>query len=246
MAGLPSSKVNILNLLNYKDEDVGGPVIEAEIFKKMTKVFNEAQKAVCKVKSNVDQGTGAFYDIVDHNDGHRFLFMTCNHVLPTNSFDEASQATLEFEEIENMKSIKLDTKHIQYIWTRKLFDATIIEISEELAKLFQSYGAIFLKVGPVTAKTGFAMLQYPCGKFGIAHGEIDTVSGCDVFYQIGTAPGSSGSPLLDWNCIALAMHRSGEEGSTGKKPELWRKAMALNATIEAYLKEKANDPFECV
>ena len=84
--------------------------------------------------------------------------MTCNHDLPANSFDEVSQAIIEFGEIENMKSIKLDTKHIKHIWTSKLFDATIIEISEELAKLFKSYGAIFLKVGPVTAKTGLAML----------------------------------------------------------------------------------------
>ena len=240
MAGLPSPNVNIL-------DEVGSSVIDVEIFKKMNEVFNKARMAVCKVKpAHGDQGTGAFYELVHHNNGHRYLFMTCNHVLPTNLLDEVSQARLEFDEIEKMKSIKLDRKHIQHIWTSKLFDATIIEISEELANLYKSNGAIFLKVGQVTAKTSFVMLQYPKGKFGIAHGEIDTVSGRVLFYQIGTAPGSSGSPLLDWNCVALAMHTGGEKGSTGDKPELWRKAMALNATIDTYLNERANNPLECV
>ena len=32
--------------------------------------------------------------------------------------------------------------------------------------------SVFLKGDPITAKTGFAMLQYPKGRFGIAHGDI--------------------------------------------------------------------------
>ena len=96
--------------------------------------------ALCKVKpAHDEQGTGTFYEVVDYNDGHWF---PCNHVLPKNSFDEVSQAILEFDEIENMKSIKLKRKHIKHIWTSKLYDATIIEISEQLANLFKSNGAI--------------------------------------------------------------------------------------------------------
>lgn len=140
-----------------------------------------------------------------------------------------------------MKSIKLERKHLKYIWTSKWFDATIVEISDELANLFKSYGAIFLRVGQVTSKVEFAMLQYPKGKFGISNGEVDTVSGRNVFYQIGTAPGSSGSPILDWNCVALALHRVGEVGSSSENPKLWRKVIALNAIIEAYLNDKTNE-----
>lgn len=246
MARTSSSNDVVLSASDFNNETVGGPVIHVEIFKKMKKVFKVARLAVCKVKpAHEDQGTGAFYEREDLNNKLRFLFMTCNHVLPTNSLEEVSQAILEFEEIEKMKYIKFDRKQIKYVWTSKLFDATIIEMNEDLANLYKSYGAKFLKVGKVTPKTGFALLQYPEGQFGISHGEIDHINGYDVFYQSGTAPGSSGSPLLDWNCVALAMHKGGKTGSTADNPVVWRKASALMAIIDAYMNEQANDFFEC-
>lgn len=238
MAISKSDSINFPEFIN----EVGSTAIGVQTFKKMKTLFKIARMAVCKVRAaHGSQGTGAFYEATDHRDWIRFLFITCNHVLPASSFDEISKAILEFEEIEQMKRITLDIKHIKYTWTSASFDATIVEISEELANLYKSFGAKFLKIGKIAAKTEFAMLQYPNGRFSIAHGEIDTISasGRDAFYQIGTAPGSSGSPLLDWNCVALAMHRAGNAGSTGEKPDIWRKAIASSAIIEVYFNEKS-------
>lgn len=60
-----------------------------------------------------------------------------------------------------------------------------------------------------------------------------------MFYRIGTAPGSSSSPLLTWNCVALAMHNAGAEGATGSS-NLIRKACVLSAVVKAYLEDNPN------
>lgn len=60
--------------------------------------------AVCKIKAaHGGQGTGAFYEATDLRNRIRFLFMTCNHVLPASSFDEISQAILEFEQMKHIE-----------------------------------------------------------------------------------------------------------------------------------------------
>ena len=84
------------------------------------------------------------------------------------------------------------------------------------------------------------MLQYFQGKLQIAQGDIGSVQGhnVQVFYQIGTAKGSSGSPLLDLDCNALAMHNGGNPGSTVDNPEIWCRASVLCAVVEAYLLER--------
>ena len=243
MAEKHSSKTDILN---FSDEKAGGSVIDAETMRKLLVVFNSARKSVCKVKPvHKNQGTGAFYKVVDLNDIDRFIFMTCNHVLPTNSINEISQAILEFEDIQQLRSFSFNKTDVKYNWTTKIYDATIIEISIGVANLYKHYGVKFLKVGQHTAGNEVAILQYPKGRFGIAHGIINHINGNDVFYQIGTAPGSSGSPLLNWNCKALAMHKAVVIGATEEKSELWRKASSLTAIVAAYLKDQTNDRLQC-
>ena len=166
--------------------------------------------------------------------------MTCNHVLPTNSLNEITQTIFEFEDIEQMKHLSLSQENVKNIWTSLLLDATIIEISTQLSTLFSSYGAIFLKVGKVFPQVEVAVLQYPGGKFSIAYGDVDRIIENDVYYQIGTAAGSSGSPLLDWDCVALAMHKQGDTGSACHNPKVRRKGSVIRAVVEAYLHERQN------
>lgn len=233
-------------VLCFSEEKIGNRVSEAETMRKLRAVFEIARKSVCIVKpADNNQGTGSFIEVLMYNEKSRFLFITCNHVLPTNSMNEIAQVILHFEDIEQMNSYTLDKhkNHVRAIWTSKLYDATVVEISIELANVFKSYGVKFLNVGKIITRVEVAILQYPKGKFGIAHGEIDHTFGHDVFYQIGTAPGSSGSPLLDWNCRVLAMHKAGEIGSNEGKPDLWRKASSISAIIYAYLKDQATEVF---
>ena len=129
-----------------------------ELRRNLQAVFDSARKSVCKVKPvHNDQVTGAVYEVVDRNDVDCFLFMTCNHVLPTNSLNEISQAILEFEDIlQSLNIFSLIKKDVKYIWTSKLYDVTIVEISSEVTRLFKSAGVIFLKVGRITSNAEVA------------------------------------------------------------------------------------------
>ena len=88
------------------------------------------------------------------------------------------------------------------------------------------------------------MLQYPEGKYKFAYGDLEQVTETEANYRIGTAPGSSGSPVLNWKAEALAMHKLGEVGDTqnasslADRPELSRTATLLSAVVDAYLQER--------
>ena len=203
----------------------------------ITKKVLTARKSVCKVVApHKGNGIGALYEVIDTNGISLFLLMTCNHVLPTNSLFDIAQTIFEFEDIEQMKLLALSREHVKNIWISILLDATVIEISSELATMFKSYGAIFLKVGNVEPNVEVAVIQYPDGKFSIAHGDTDEIIGHDVYYHIVTSDGSSGSPLLDRNCVALAMHRQGDTDSACDK----RKVRTIIAIVDAYLVERQN------
>ena len=74
------------------------------------------------------------------------------------------------------------------------------------------------------------MLQYSLGIFSIAHGDIKAVTGIKVFHRIASHTGSSGLPLLDLECMALAMNCGSREGNNY--------VTALSAVIKAYLEER--------
>ena len=118
-----------------------------------------------------------------------------------------------------MTNINLEKEHVQYIWTSKLLDATVIEISPQLQALYSSYGARFLKVGQVTAKVEIVIFHFSSESVSISHGGIEEVNGSKVFYQIGTAPPrNSGYPLLTGDCVALAMHNASGAHSITPSP----------------------------
>ena len=225
--------------INFKDESEGSKAEPIQTHDKVNNVRNQAVKSICKVKTSFGyQGTGAIYQVVDKLvDKNRFLFMTCNHVLPTTSRIEIAQTTLEFEEIPQMANIHLSKEDILFVWTTKVLDATVIEISHNSAKLYSKYGAQFLKVGEAILNDQVALVQYPTGKLSIAHGDIERLESNDVFYRMGTESGSSGAPLLTLDCVAIGIHKAASEGSKTYQPNLDRKATSLIAILNVFLRE---------
>ena len=233
MACLPKADMNFRN-------EIGRGAVSVDKHDKIDKVRKLAGMAVCKIQLANGVGSGAFYNVLDNYGRDRFLVMTCNHVLPTTSINYISKVQFMFYDIPQMNSITLDKTQVKFVWTQILLDATVIEISPSIATLYKSYGAQFLQIGEVKSNVDVVILQYPNGKFSIADGDIESINGTQVFYKIGTEPGSSGSPLLDLNCVALAMHNSGLNVSTCTDPSAIRKATALKAVVSAYLKDKPN------
>ena len=160
--------------------------------------------------------------------------------MPTTSLTWIAGTHFLFEEIQQMASITLNRKHVEFVWTDKFLDATVIEISQDLAALYSSYGAVFLQMGEVKQDADVVILQYPSGTFSIADGKIEAVNGSKIFYKIGTERGSSGSPLLDLECSALAIHHSGIEGINSSDPNAIRTATALSAVVREYLNDRTD------
>lgn len=222
-----NSKTSNIEKITFTDT----PANNAE---RLANVREIAGKSICKIFTmHENEGAGALFHVEDKDGKDHYLFITCNHVLPTNSISEISQSKLQFEDIERMANMSLDREHVQYIWTSKLLDATVIEISPELQTLYFSYGARFLKVGQAEANIEIAILHFPTESASISRGGIEKVTGSNVFYRIGISPRNSGYPLLTRDCLALAMHNA-----LSDSPTSIRKVNSLSAVVNAYLEEK--------
>ena len=138
--------------MNSKSNGIA--IVPVEKFDKLVEVRKMASKAICKILSaDKSLATGALYQVVDAESRVRFLLMICNHVLPTNAIYEIQQTQFLFPDIPQMASFTLDKDHVKDVWTAQLLDATVIEISSELAALFTSYGARFLQVKEARRKS---------------------------------------------------------------------------------------------
>ena len=225
-------------------KELGRGAVPVDKHDKINRVRILAGKSVCSIHlANDDLGSGAFYKVIDNRGGERFLVMTCHHVLPTTSTLRISQVQFKFYDIPQMKCITLDKTQVKNVWTEDILDATVIELYPEIASLYKSYGAEFLQIGEVKPNVDVVILQYPWGIFSIADGDIEEVNrnGTRLFYRIGTESGSSGSPLLDLDCVALGMHNTGQTGVSSREPNAFRVATALSAIVLAYLGDRPND-----
>lgn len=222
-------------------EGKGTPAVTVAAYDKLVdfqNVKNSAIKSVCKITTaKKTQGTTALYRVLDQNNQEHFLMMTCNHVLPTTSLQEIFQAILEFEGIQEMRSIQLKLEDVIFVWTAELLDATVIELSPEVASIYSSNGAKFLEIDIAELNVEFTILQYPDGIFSISLGDIERIIDNYVCYRSGTSFGSSGSPLLTRDCKAIAMHHASNPGAADNQPDVHRWASALSYVVKAYLEE---------
>ena len=122
--------------------------------KNIDKVMNVGRRAVCRVDTKTQcQGTGALYEVEQpYSDSHSFLFMTCNHVLPSSSREEVCAATLDFHDLSDMRYVRLEYEHVRHVWTVRDLDATVVEFSSQLAEQFKLKNARFLQIGTPKAK----------------------------------------------------------------------------------------------
>ena len=211
--------------------------------------MTESINAVFKIMYKGTQGTGAFYEDVDIHNLKHFLFITCNHVVPSNSIKDI----LDFMQIfyphigasNDNALLVLKQEHLLRCWTRYCYciDATVIELSSEGEKYLRSLKIAFLKTSNGELNKPVAILQIPEGQPMFAYGNISAVQESLLFYQIATAPGSSGAPLLDQNCEAVAIHRAADTAnadgvnSLTEQPDLPRKASGLRDIIKTFFNE---------
>ena len=169
--------------------------------------FAHAKVSVCHVKAppiSPDivglQGTAALYELAEGV----FTAATNNHVLPVTDAEFLTRTVFTFE---GLGPIRLSKDDIKCCTTSKELDATVIELTEQCVKRLQQLGAKFMSL--TTAREGdkIAMAQYPEGEFSFDKGAIYEIKDNELYYYLGGAPGSSGSPILLWTYKAIGMHK---------------------------------------
>ena len=168
---------------------------------------------------------------------------------PTNNIqDVVDSMTLFYPVLDDVKDdseLKFKKEHLLCCWTRKChcLDATVIELSSEGEKYFGELNITFLEISDAKQNDLVAILQMPEGESKFAYGIIDKVEQSRVFYKIATAQGSSGAPVLDRDCMAVAIHRAGDITNADKtKPladqsDLLRMASSLRDVVNAFFIE---------
>ena len=168
---------------------------------------------------------------------------------PTNNIQDVVDCmTLIYPELGDAKDdseLKFKKEHLLCCWTRKChyLDATVIELSAEGEKYFGELNITFLEISDVKQNDLVAILQMPEGENKFASGIIDKVEASKVFYKIATAQGSSGAPVLDRNCMAVAIHRAGDVTNADKaksladQSDLPRMASSLRDVVNAFFIE---------
>ena len=238
------SNTGIDSRTTWREENV--PAIDIRWNRRL---MNESIHAVFKVEYRHCQGTGAFYRAVDKDNCKKSLFITCSHVAPTNNIQDVVDCmTLFYPELGDAKDdseLKFKKEYLLCCWTRKChcLDATIIELSAEGEKYFGELKITFLEISDAKQNGVVAILQMPEGESKFASGIIDKVEESKVFYKIATAPGSSGAPVLDRNCKAVAIHRAGDVTNADKaksladQSDLPRMASLLRDVVNAFFIE---------
>ena len=224
-----------------------GPAIDIRWNRRL---ITESIHGVFKVVYRNCQGTGAFYKAVDKHNFKKSLFITCSHVAQTNNIqDVVDYMTLFYPVLGDAKKddseLKFKKEHLLCCWTRKChcLDATVIELSAEGEKYFNELNITFLEISDAKQNDLVAILQMPEGKSKFAYGTIDKVEASKVFYKIATAQGSSGAPVLDENCMAVAIHRAGDvrnadkDKSLADQSDLQRMASSLRDVVNAFFIE---------
>ena len=140
------------------------------------------------------QGTADLYELAEGV----FTIATNNHVIPITDADFLVNTVFTFEGIG---PIRLSEEEIKFCTTNKELDATVIELTDACVKRLQQFGAKFIKV--TTASGGD---KYPEGEFCIDRAAIQEIKDNEVYYYLGGALGSNGSPILLWDYRAIGMH----------------------------------------
>ena len=214
------------------------------------RLMTECLPAVFQVNYDGSQGTGSFYEAYDLNNCRHILFMTCNHVAHTSSIQDIVKYmtfTPLINNDQNDNSFRFLKEHLLSCWTTysERLDATVVEISDSGEKYLQEKQIkSFLKISDAKPKEKVAILQCPMGKGKFANGIIDDVEDAIVKYQIPTAPGSSGAPVINKKCEAIAIHRRADTKKADpnkpliKQTDIPRGATAIRPVIDAFFIER--------
>ena len=170
-------------------------------------VFDKIRKSVCKVKytlnSKTFHGTGFFMEYKSN-----YYLLTNYHVLP----QKVKNSDIEIE-IWNKTTSKfnLNNRFIKYL--KKPKDITIIQIHQNEFDdiIYLKYDLNYINGYSQYINNDIISVGYP-NLYGASggSGKIKEIVGFELFHNIPTKPGSSGSPIILYNLLTVnGIHKAG-------------------------------------
>ena len=146
------------------------------------------------------QGSAILYKLAEGV----FTIATNNRVIPITDTNFMINTVFTFE---GLGPIKLSEEEIKFCTTNKDLDATVIELTEASVKRLQQFGAKFIRVTTTRGSDKMALAQYPEEELYIDKEAIQEIKENEVYYYLGGALGSNGSPILLWDYKAIGIHK---------------------------------------
>jgi len=185
--------------------------------------IEDVERSIYLIKNGEFSGTGFFITIpIPSKENPMRGLMTNNHVLNENNLKSGESFEI-YKYSENNEPIQIQINDDNFVFTSELIDVTFIELSNEM---INEIDPIFLYPRNMdnSINKSILIVQFPEKKFSIAHGNIKEIHGYNIYHEISTNFGSSGSPLLDTNNEVVGVHKSGIKGK--------EKEMNVNAAVK--------------
>ena len=180
---------------------------------KLSKVFEQIDKSLCKINLPNTLGTGFFCKINFPDESNLLpVMITTNHLLNEDSISDGKTLSIYLDKDKLVYKILMDNKRRKY--TSPIYDITIIEILpkdnfEYISFLNLDRGVLEHKSNYIYKNEPIYLIQYSRGKGIYSTRNIKDIN--ENNYNFGHLctpnPGASGSPILNLNSLeVIAVH----------------------------------------
>ena len=221
------------------NESLSGIFHTPVTIEKTSKILEQMQKCICKIKTKNGRGTG-FFCTMKSKDKEVQLLITNNHILDKKILSSDSSLNITINN-EDEKTIEINENRKVYL--NKDYDTTIIELNKkDKIKNFLELDDIFNDEYNLSNHSIY-LLQYPKLEkdqiAAVSYGMLREIEDYDIMNYCSTSTGSIGGPILNLkNNKVIGMHR---ESSTKNGVN---KATFLRFPLEEFLKDKNIEKIE--
>ncbi|ORY20330.1 hypothetical protein LY90DRAFT_633910 [Neocallimastix californiae] len=169
--------------------------------------YKDFNRSICLIKVEEGYGTESFITIpIPSSKNPMKGLLTNNHVISENKLKTGESFEI-YVASEDNKPIQIKINEKNFVFTSELIDVTFIELSDEIINEFNPY---FLNPSneDIREYESIEILQLPKKELTLNLGSIEEMHSFNLYHNISTYFGSSGSPLLNGKYKVVGVHKS--------------------------------------